>query len=208
MHTEVKRHDRANPPMSSPDGNGSPPARGMRLLVGVSGAANVCNLPNYLICLRTRLGCEVQVVMTEIAARILPPTTVRLFCNAVFCDGPHIFEPGHMALAAWADQVIVLPATANVLGQVAHGLASDLLCSTLLACPIPLVFFPSMNRLMWERASVQRNVTQLRADGHHIVEPEMTSGWEVMLQRVETVAGLVQPGKVADLITRMHTAAD
>jgi phosphopantothenoylcysteine synthetase/decarboxylase len=65
-----------------------------------------------------------------------------------------------------------------------------------------------MNRLMWERASVQRNVTQLRADGHHIVEPEMTSGWEVMRQRVETVAGLVQPGKVADLITRMHTAAD
>ncbi|MEV0158157.1 flavoprotein [Micromonospora sp. NPDC050686] len=77
----------------------------------------------------------------------------------------------HLALAAWADLVLVLPATANTLAKAVLGIADNLVSTCLLAAAAPVVLVPSMNRAMWERPAVQRNVAQLREDGYVVVPP-------------------------------------
>jgi phosphopantothenoylcysteine decarboxylase/phosphopantothenate--cysteine ligase len=76
-----------------------------------------------------------------------------------------------MELAGWAELVLVLPATADVLARTAAGLAPDLLGTVLLATAAPTVFVPAMNPVMWAKPAVQRAVAQLRADGCGVVPP-------------------------------------
>jgi hypothetical protein len=148
-----------------------------RVLFGVCGSGNVLALPQYLMALRAGLDVHVRIVMTRSAAALVPATTLRLVCEEVFCDGQDELTVGHVSLATWAERFVVLPATANMLGQAAHGLASGLLSSALLAYEYPVLFFPSMNQRMWERRPVRRNVAQLRADGHVVVEPVPVPAW-------------------------------
>ena len=152
-----------------------------RLLVGVSGSAAVLSLPSYLATLRAALAKEVRVIMTAAAASILPPSTVALISDGVFLDEkPTVHkEPGHVELANWCDMFVALPASANLLGLVANGIAPNLLSTTILASPMPVVFCPNLNPTMWRKAAVQRNVKTLRADGHVVVDPELTMAYEV-----------------------------
>lgn len=170
-----------------------------RVLVGVCGAANVMNLPAYLHALRALPGCRIRVVMTASAAGILPPATVRLVADEVYCDGVHNADPGHIQLARWADLFLLLPATAHLLGQAANGLAGNLVATTVLAYADAAIFFPSMNGQMWKQPSVQRNVERLRADGHQVVEPEPAECWEVASASFQQAAGLPAPRVVAQM---------
>lgn len=178
------------------------------LLVGVCGAAAAMVLPDYLMCLRDAEGCRIKVVMTYTATQILPADTVRLVSGDVYCEGPARFDPGHVKLAMWADQVIVLPATAHMLAQAAHGLAGNLLSSVLLAYDRPVAYFPSMNRRMWRQASVQRNVSQLRGDGHLVIEPVMKSCWEIATSTFQVGPGLPPPPAVRQLLEEFGGAPD
>jgi phosphopantothenoylcysteine synthetase/decarboxylase len=104
-----------------------------------------------------------------------------LVCDAVFLDQEPTVEkrPGHIELARWCEMFVVLPATANVIGQSANGLGSNLLTTTILASPKPVVFYPNVNDVMWSKAAVQRNVDTLRGDGHIVIEPELAIAYEV-----------------------------
>ena len=152
-----------------------------RLLVGVSGSVAVLNLPAYLAALRAELASEVRVIMTSQAARMLPPSTVALICDGVFLDREPSVErrPGHIELARWSEMFVILPATANVVGQAANGLATNLLTTTILASPGPVIFCPNVHPAMWEKAAVRRNVETLRDDGHIVIEPEVAIAYEV-----------------------------
>ncbi|HWU10040.1 MAG TPA: flavoprotein [Streptomyces sp.] len=185
----------ASSPAAGPDGPGLP-----RLLLGVCGSGNILALPQYLLALRTGPAAAVRVVMTRTAAALMPASTVRLVCEDVYVDGADELDPGHVALAAWADRVVLLPATANMLGQAAHGLASGLLSSTLLAHESPVLFFPSMNLRMWERPAVRRNVALLRADGHVVVEPVPVDAWQLSTRDVRKNLGLPAPATVAAMV--------
>jgi phosphopantothenoylcysteine synthetase/decarboxylase len=184
------------------------PAR--RLLIGVCGAANVLSLPAYVLALRADPRTQIKAVMTRSAAAILPPASLRLLCDEVHCDGVDDLAAGHVHLAEWAQRFIVLPTTANMLGQVANGLASGILSSALLAYGAPAVFFPSMNLRMWEQPSVRRNVARVRDDGHIVVEPVPTDGWEVGSSAAgEACApckgvGLPSPGAVAAMVAELR----
>lgn len=171
-----------------------------RVLIGVCGSANVLALPQYLLALHSGVDADLRVVMTRSAAALLPAPTVRLVCERVYCDGQDELTAGHVSLAVWADRFVVLPATANILGQAAHGLASGLLSSALLAHERPVLFFPSMNRRMWERPPVRRNVAQLRADGHVVAEPVNVAGWQVATQDMQENRGLPTPPTVAAMV--------
>ncbi|MGG4442792.1 flavoprotein [Brevibacillus fortis] len=157
------------------------------LLVGISGSIAVIGVSAYLSMFRS-LFKEVKVVMTEQAETLVPPSTILFFCDEIFTDE----EPGlekkmnHVELARWADLFVVLPATTNVIGQAANGIAPNLLTSTILAHPKPVMFFPNMNRLMWTKNVVQRNVNQLREDGHIVVDPVEAMAYEV-------ASGTMQP---------------
>ena len=165
------------------------------LLVGVSGSIAVLNLPTYLVFLRATFANEVRVIMTPAAARLLPPTTVTLFCDEVLLDEEHPREKrsGHVELANWADMILVLPASANTLGQVANGLAQNLLTMTVLASPVPVVFCPNLNEKMWSKKAVQRNLRTLEEDGHVVVQPERAPAYEVGTGEISDSGVLPEP---------------
>lgn len=120
--------------------------------------------------------------MTPSADAILPATTVAYVCDGVFLDstGPGVEKrPGHMELARWSDAFVVLPASANVIGQAANGIASNLLTTTILASARPVVFCPNVSSVMWSKKAVQRNVETLVDDGHLVIQPELSMVYEI-----------------------------
>ena len=178
-----------------------------RLLVGVSGSVAVLNIPSYLATLRADLAREVRVIMTSAAASMMPPSTVALVCDGVFLDREPTVEkrPGHRELARWCEMFVVLPATANVIGQAANGLGSNLLTTTILASPNPIVFYPNVNDVMWSKAAVQRNVGTLREDGHVVIEPEVAIAYEVDSGEARESLVIPEPPHLVDQLREIQS---
>ncbi|MFI7604390.1 flavoprotein [Micromonospora sp. NPDC049366] len=146
------------------------PAR--RVLVAACGSADVLTLPQSIMVMRHALRLDVRVVLTPAAARFVPARSFTLLTgHPALVDEETTTQVPHLDLTAWADLVLVLPATANTLAKAAHGIADNLVGTCLLAATAPVVLVPSMNRAMWERPAVQRNVAQLREDGYGVVPP-------------------------------------
>ena len=146
----------------------------MNVVLGVTGsiaAYKACELVRQLV----KRGNDVHVVMTEHARAFVTPLTFQtLSRNPVGCDlfeDPPDWKPGHISLAAAADLVVVAPATANILAKMAHGIADDLLSSTLLATKAPVVVAPAMNDGMWENPATQANLAALASRGVRVVSP-------------------------------------
>lgn len=121
------------------------------------------------------LGFNVKVLMTEHATRLVGPATFRAITGntvavELFADTGDPIQ--HITLAREADLVVVAPATANVLAKMAHGMADDLLSTTLLATRSPLLVAPAMNLDMWRHPATRANMDRLRERGVHIVGPE------------------------------------
>ncbi|HEX4912721.1 MAG TPA: flavoprotein [Vicinamibacterales bacterium] len=118
---------------------------------------------------------EVRVVMSPSASQFVTPVAMRAISGApvltTLFDADAPFPIGHVQISDTADIMIVMPATANIIGKVAGGLADDAVSASIMASACPVVFVPSMNERMWQRAAVQRNVRALVRDGHHVVPP-------------------------------------
>src|SRR5579875_2452062 len=151
------------------------------VLLCACGAAAVMLLPNYIINIKNRVRCKITVVLSTAAAKFLPARSVSLLAdNVIDSSDPHAgFTANHVRLATEHDLIIVLPATANVLAQAAHGQATTLITTIILASPYPVIFVPTMNHLMWKKPVVQRNLERLRTDGHEIIEPEWKTSYEL-----------------------------
>jgi phosphopantothenoylcysteine decarboxylase len=178
-------------PANRPQPEQQPPSR---LLLGVSGSIAALSLPGHLHAYRAAGVGQIAVVMTRTAERFLPADTLRLITDAVYTEAEH--GRGHVALARWADAVLVLPATAHVIGCLAHGLAPNLLTTTLLAVPGRAVVVPAMNPVMWSQRPVQRNVAQLRADGHLVLAPQRGLAYEVASRSVTDALVMPEPAEV------------
>jgi len=145
---------------------------GRRVLLGVTGG-----IAAYKACILTRLlrlrGASVRVIMTRSAERFVGPATFAALSDHrvhtdVFEDPERVL---HVELAHEADVAVVAPATANVIAKLALGIADDLLASTLLETPAPLVIAPAMHTGMWEHPATQGNVAALVERGARIVGP-------------------------------------
>jgi phosphopantothenoylcysteine decarboxylase / phosphopantothenate---cysteine ligase len=150
----------------------SNPLAGRRVLLGVTGGIAAYKA-GHLTRLLVVAGAEVQVVMTPAATRFVGPDTFAgLSRRPVYTD---VFqEPGavlHVRLAHEAEIAVVAPATANVLAKLAHGVADDLLTSTLLESSCPLVVAPAMHQGMWTSEATRENVTTLEGRGVRFVGP-------------------------------------
>lgn len=176
------------------------------MLVGITGSIAVLNLPAYLATLRVELAREVRVVMTPAAASFMPPSSVALLCDEVFVDQRPDAErkPGHVDLGRWCDMFVVLPASADVLGQAANGLAPNLLTTTILASRTPVVFCPNMNAVMWSKAAVQRNVESLRQDGHIVVLPELVMAYEIASGTPQEGWTVPEPDRVVEALREIY----
>ena len=148
--------------------------KGKTVLLGITGGI-ACYKSANLASALVKQGANVQVVMTRNATEFIGPHTFEsLTGNRVSVDTfdrNYQFQVEHIALADQADLVLVAPATANVLAKLAHGLADDMLTTTILACNCPKIAAPAMNTKMYENPVTQDNLDILRKYGWEIVEP-------------------------------------
>lgn len=121
-------------------------------------------------------GCEVRVAMTHNAQRFVGAVSFAAVSGhpvrASLWDEDAEAAMGHVELARWAQQVLIAPATANVLAKLAHGLADDLVSTLCLATTAPITVAPAMNLRMWEHPATQRNIETLRAHGVQVIGPD------------------------------------
>ena len=157
---------------------------GRRILVGLSGGIacyKACDVVRQL----TQAGAKVQVVMTRAAREFVTPLTLQTLSGHPVAtetlDLTQESEIGHIRLADTAEVLLVAPATANVIGKLANGIADDLLTTVALATLAPVVVAPAMNVNMWRNPAVQENLARLRARGVRVVPPEegfLACGWQ------------------------------
>ena len=144
------------------------------VVLGVTGGIAVYKACALLRLLQKR-GIDVFVVMTQNACRFVAPLTFETLSGHPVAvdtfDRPQTWEVEHIALAKRADLFLIAPATANIMGKMACGIADDMLSTTVMATRAPVLVAPAMNTGMWENAAVQQNVKTLRARGVEIVAP-------------------------------------
>ncbi len=145
-----------------------------KVLLGVSGGIAVYKALDVISRLKKK-GIEVKVIMTKSATEFVTPLSFQsLSENPVVIDmfdEPKAWEIQHISLAKWADLVVVVPATANIIGKVANGIADDMLSTTIMATKAEVIFCPAMNTNMYENKIVQKNMATLKDLGYGFINP-------------------------------------
>jgi len=144
------------------------------VLLGVSGGISAYKTV-YVASGLKKKGYDVRVIMTENAAKFVTPLTFETMSgNKVVTD---VFDPGnetpteHITLGQGADLVLIAPASANTIAKLAHGIADNMLTTTMLACTCPVLISPAMNTAMFENPATQENLEILRRRGYEMIEP-------------------------------------
>jgi len=181
----------------------NPRLEGKKVALGVTGciaAYKACDLASRL----TQTGAVVRVIMTEAARRFVSPLSFSaLSRQPVYSElftSPPRHDPAHVSLAEWADIFVIAPATANIIGKIACGIADDLLSCCVLAAKRPLLVAPAMNANMYQNRVVQENIEKLKRLGVHFVGPD--EGY--------LACGAKGPGRLAsvkDIIAAMERLA-
>ncbi|WP_075617507.1 bifunctional phosphopantothenoylcysteine decarboxylase/phosphopantothenate--cysteine ligase CoaBC [Paenisporosarcina indica] len=171
-----------------------------KILLCVSGGIAVYKAV-ALVSKLSQAGAEVKVIMTESATKFVQPLSFQVMSrNDVYTD---TFDEknskviAHINLADWADLVIVAPATANVIGKLANGIADNMVTTTLLATTAKVWIAPAMNVHMYDHPAVKRNIETLAGDGYEFIEPSegyLACGY-VGKGRLE------EPEKIVELVT-------
>jgi phosphopantothenoylcysteine decarboxylase/phosphopantothenate--cysteine ligase len=149
--------------------------KGREIVVGVTGSIAAYKAAEVVSQLVQR-GAGVTVVMTRSATQFVGPLTFQtLTRRRVMIDQfdlESVVDPTHISLTDEADLVVLAPATANVIGKAAHGIADDMLTSLLLAVSCPVLVAPAMNDRMWAHPAVKENIEILKKRGYRFVEPD------------------------------------
>lgn len=148
--------------------------KGKKIILGITGgiaAYKSAALTSLLI----KAGADVQVIMTEHAKEFIAPLTFEALtnrrCLTDTFDRNHEYSTEHVALAKETDAVLIAPATANVMAKLAHGIADDMLTTTVLACDCPKIIAPAMNTRMYGNPATQENMKTLKSYGMTVIEP-------------------------------------
>ncbi len=166
--------------------------QGKEILLGVTGG--IAAYKSVLLLRElTKEGANVHVIMTKSAQNFVAPLTFQtLSGNPVTTEIFTLFaasEIGHVALADRADLLVIAPATANIIGKIANGIADDFLTTMVMATRVPVLFAPAMNTNMWASPVVQANITRLQSMGYYFMEPA----------EGELACGITGRGKLADV---------
>ncbi len=148
------------------------------VLLGITGGIAVYKILDVASQLR-KLDYELNTIMTEHACEFVNPLSFQTITNNYVVTNtfqkPEKWEVEHIALAKKADVMLIAPATANIIGKVAHGIADDMLSTTIMAARNKVIFAPAMNTAMYENPIVQENIAYLKQKGYLFIEPD--SGW-------------------------------
>lgn len=142
--------------------------------MGVTGGIAIYKMVNVVSALK-KLGATVRVIMTSSATELVQPITFRILSeNPVHVEQfeePRVWNVEHISLADAADLFVIAPATANIIGKIAHGIADDLLSTCVMAVQSPVLIVPAMNVKMYGNPIVQENIARLRSFGYLFMEP-------------------------------------
>ncbi|MEE1015006.1 MAG: bifunctional phosphopantothenoylcysteine decarboxylase/phosphopantothenate--cysteine ligase CoaBC [Lachnospiraceae bacterium] len=148
--------------------------KGKTVILGVSGsiaAYKIASLASALV----KLHCDVHVIMTKNATNFIHPITFETLtgnkCLVDTFDRNFEFSVEHVSIAKKADVALIAPASANVIAKMAHGLADDMLTTTILACQCPKIVAPAMNTRMFRNSIVQDNIKLLKCYGMEVIDP-------------------------------------
>ncbi|HYS52283.1 MAG TPA: flavoprotein [Thermoanaerobaculia bacterium] len=149
--------------------------RAKRILLCAAGGYQSYALPGFVLSLLHHLADDVQVVLSRAASKLASRYAVEVASrHPVFVEmedtGEGIYVP-HIELGRDVDAILVFPATVNIIGKVAQGIADELIAALILATKAPVFFVPVTNAAMWSHPAVQRNVDTLRRDGYVILPP-------------------------------------
>jgi len=151
------------------------PLEDRRIVCGVTGGIAAYKAAELVSAL-TRSGADVTVIMTESAQKFITPLTFRtLSRNPVITslwDEHDPAKPIHVSIAELTELIVIAPATANIIGKIATGIADDMLTCTIMASAAPIVIAPAMNDVMYHNRFVQRNLKELKKAGTIFVGPE------------------------------------
>ena len=176
---------------------------GKNITVGVTGGIAAYK-GAQLVSTLTGLGARVRVIMTEAAQEFVQPLTFQaLSGHQVYTD---LFaqsgEPvRHIDLATGSDLIVVAPATGNIIGKIAGGIADDLLTTVIMAAVCPVLICPAMNVHMYENRIVQENLAKLRSLGYRFVEP----GWGRLACGTEGQGRMAEPDRIIEEIQRLFS---
>ncbi len=147
---------------------------GRTILLGVSGSIAAYKIASLASALK-KLNADVHVLMTKNATNFINPITFESLtgnkCLVDTFDRNFQFQVEHVAIAKKAELLLVAPASANVIGKMACGIADDMLTTTVMACKCPIYVAPAMNTNMYENPVLQRNLKQLKEAGYRVIEP-------------------------------------
>lgn len=147
--------------------------RDSNIVLGITGGIAAYKIPE-LIRMMTKEGAKVKVVMTDNARQFVTPVTLQTVSeNPVYIDTFQMTsrsEIDHIALAEWADIMVIAPATANVIGKIASGIADDLLTTVVTAVKSPVLLCPAMNTNMYTNPVVESNLQKLVSLGYHVMK--------------------------------------
>ncbi|MDQ1316750.1 MAG: phosphopantothenoylcysteine decarboxylase / phosphopantothenate---cysteine ligase, partial [Candidatus Poribacteria bacterium] len=176
--------------------------KGKTILIGVTGgiaAYKAVDVVSRLV----KLGATVNVIMTRNATMLVQPLTFRYISrNPVVVDmfdEPESWKPEHILLADKADVFVIAPATANIIGKLAHGIADDMLSTTALAIRCPALIAPAMNCNMYDNPILQANIDILRKYHFEFIEPE----YGMLACGYEGKGRLADPEKIVDRIQQI-----
>ena len=148
--------------------------KGKTIVLGVTGSIAAYKMANVASMLVKR-GCEVHVVMTKNATNFINPIAFESLTNTKCLvetfDRNFQFHVAHVSLTDKADAMLIAPASANIIGKIANGIADDMLSTTVMACNKPVIISPAMNTKMYNNPILQDNLDKLRRFGYEIVEP-------------------------------------
>ncbi|NMA83661.1 MAG: bifunctional phosphopantothenoylcysteine decarboxylase/phosphopantothenate--cysteine ligase CoaBC [Epulopiscium sp.] len=151
---------------------------GKYIIVGVTGGIAAYKALDVVSGLRKK-GIEMNVILTKNASEFVSPLSFQAISNNyVITDTfqePKNWDVEHISLAKKASLILVAPATANIIGKVANGIADDMLSTTIMAATCPIVFAPAMNTNMYANPIVQKNIEFLKSQEYYFIEPD--SGW-------------------------------
>ncbi|MGL5647539.1 MAG: bifunctional phosphopantothenoylcysteine decarboxylase/phosphopantothenate--cysteine ligase CoaBC [Clostridium sp.] len=149
--------------------------KGKCVVIGVTGGIAVYKALDVVSALRKK-DIKTKVIMTESATKFVTPLTFQSISqNMVITDmfaEPKAWEIQHISLAQEADIMLIAPATANVIGKIANGIADDMLTTTIMATKAKVIFVPAMNTNMYENPIVRENIEKLRRLGYEFIEPD------------------------------------
>ena len=148
--------------------------KGKTVLLGITGSIAAYKIA-YLASALKKLHADVHVLMTENATNFINPITFETLtgnkCLVDTFDRNFQFQVEHVSIAKKADVVMIAPASANVIGKIANGLADDMLTTTVMACRCQKIFAPAMNTAMYENSIVQDNIRKLKHYGYEVITP-------------------------------------